>query len=181
MHRALWVKAVSLLSVSLVLMGMLIFQGCAKELITTRINAAEKNLSHGKASEENLKEMNPLLPPSLVARHKMAIIMESVVKGDFSYSAVKSELTEIRNSTFTPDYLSVEAGYLLTLIEKMEGLNKTASRVKECTKDNDELKRNVDQSRKENEDLKKEVEDLNFKLKKLEEIHIESVKRRGKQ
>lgn len=162
-------------------MGMLIFQGCAKELLTTRIDAAENKLSQGKASEENLKEMSPLLPPSLVARHKLAIIMESIIRGDFSYSAVKAELTEIRNSAITPDYLSVEAGYLLTLIEKMEGLNKNASKAKECVKDNDELKRSLEQTRKENEDLKKEVEDLNFKLKKLEEIHIDSVKRRGKQ
>lgn len=160
---------------------MLIFQGCAKELIITRIDAAEKKLALGKPSEENLTEMNPMLPPSLVARHKIAIIMESVLKGDFRYSEVRAELTRIRDSAFTPDYLSVEAGYLLTLIEKMDGLNKTASRAKECAKDNDELKRNLDQVRKENENIKKEIEDLNFKLKKLEEIHIESVKRRGKQ
>ncbi len=160
---------------------MLILQGCAKEFLSTRIDSAENKLSHGKVSEENLKEMNPLLPPSLVARHKMALVMESIVKGDFSYSAVKADLTEIRNSSFTPDYLSVEAGYLLILIEKMEGLSKAAARAKECAKESDEMKRGLDQVRKENDDLKKEIEDLNFKLKKLEEIHIESVKRRGKQ
>ncbi|OQC18243.1 MAG: hypothetical protein BWX71_02865 [Deltaproteobacteria bacterium ADurb.Bin072] len=82
----------------------------------------------------------------------------------------------------------MEAGYLLTLVERMEGLDKTAPKAKEGAKDNDELKRNLDQARKEldearkeSEGLKKEVEDLSFKLKKLEEIHIESVKRRGTQ
>lgn len=162
-------------------MGMLMSQGCARELLTTRIDAAEKQLSQGKAPEENLKEMNPLLPPSLVVRHKIALIVESILKGDFSYSAVKAELADIRNSSLTPGYLSVEAGYLLALIERMEVLSRTAGKAKECTKDNEELKRNLEQLRKENEDLKKGIEDLNFKLKKLEEIHIESVKRRGNQ
>jgi len=174
---------------------MLIFQGCAKELVTTKLDAAEHRLSLGKAPEESLKGIKPVLPPSLVARHRMALVMESMVKGDFSYATVKAVLTETRDSPFTPDYLRVEAGYLLTLVERMEGLDKTAPRAKEGAKDNDELKRNLDQARKEldearkeldqvrkeSEGLKKEVEDLSFKLKKLEEIHIESVKRRGTQ
>ena len=188
MHRASWGRAVSLVSASLALVCMMIFQGCAKELVTTKLDAAEHRLSQGKAPEESLRGMKPMLPPSLVARHRIALVMESMVKGDFSYATVKAVLTETRDSSFTPDYLRVEAGYLLTLVEKMEGLDKTASRAKECAKDNDELNRNLDQARKEldqarkeSEGLKKEVEDLSFKLKKLEEIHIESVKRRGTQ
>lgn len=156
-------------------------QGCTRELLSTRIDAVEKALSHGKAPEEDLRGMSPVLPPSLVARHRLALAMESVVKGEFTYGTLKAELTEIRDSSLVPDYLRVEAGYLLTLVEKKEVLNRTASRAKDCAKENDDLKRSLEQSRKESEELRKEIEDLNFKLKKLEEIHIESVKRRGKQ
>lgn len=162
-------------------MSMLFLQGCAKELLTTRIDTAEERLSRGRVSEENLREMKPVLPPALVARHKIAIVMESIIKGDFSYSMVKADLAEVRDGSLTPDYLSVEAGYILTLVEKMETLNKTSSRAKECAKEGDELKRELEQVRKESEDLRKEIETLTYKLKKLEEIHIESVKRRGKQ
>ncbi|HVN70710.1 MAG TPA: hypothetical protein VMU10_01700 [Desulfomonilia bacterium] len=132
--------------------------------------------------------MNPLLPPSIVARHKIAMIMDSIIKGEYAFGTMKTDLEEIRNKTFIPDYLKVEAGYLLTLIEKMETLHKTAVRAKEYAKDNEELKKNLEQTKRENEtlkkendDIKKEVELLTYKLKKLEQIHIETEKRRGKQ
>jgi cell division protein FtsB len=164
---------------------MVLFQGCAKDLLSTRISAAEEKISRGKASEVNLKEMSPVLPPSLAARHKLALVMDSIARGDFTYAAVKADLLSIRDGALTPGHLSVEAGYLLTLVERLE---KSAARTRECSRDTDELKKDLDQSRrdaealkKENEELKKEVELQVFKLKKLEEIHIDSVKRRGKQ
>jgi len=188
MRTAKWARAVSLPFICLALMGMVLFQGCAKDLLSTRINAAEEKLARGKASDVNLKEMNPVLPPSLAARHKLALIMDSLVRGDFTYAAVKAELLSIRDGALTPGHLSVEAGYLLTLVEKMEKLDKGASKARECAREGEELKKDLDQSRreaetlkKENDELKKEVELQVFKLKKLEEIHIDSVKRRGKQ
>jgi predicted RNase H-like nuclease (RuvC/YqgF family) len=169
-------------------MTMLLFQGCATEILGTKIDTAEKSLSLGKASGEDLKAMNPVLPPSLVARHKIALIMDSIIKGDYTYSVMKADLEEIRGKTFVPDYLKVEAGYLLTLIERMETLQKSAAKAKEYAKEIEELKRSLEQTKKENEglkkdleDIKKEIEVLSYKLKKLEEIHLESVKRRGKQ
>jgi predicted RNase H-like nuclease (RuvC/YqgF family) len=169
-------------------MMMLLFQGCATELLNTRIDAAEKSLSQGKASTEDLKSMNPLLPPSLVARHKIALIMDSIIKGEYAFSVMKADLDEIRGKAFVPDYLKVEAGYLLALIERMETFQKSAARAKEYAKESEELRRSLEQVKKENEGLKKELEDikketelLSYKLKKLEEIHLESVKRRGKQ
>ena len=169
-------------------MTMLLFQGCATEILNTKIDTAEKSLSQGKASGEDLKSMNPVVPPSLVARHKIALIMDSIIKGEYAFSVMKSDLEEIRGKTFVPDYLKVEAGYLLTLIERMETLQKSAARAKEYARESEELKRSLEQAKKENEglkkdleDIKKEIEVLSYKLKKLEEIHLESVKRRGKQ
>ena len=169
-------------------MTMLLFQGCATEILSTKIDTAENNLSQGKASGEDLKSMNPLLPPSLVARHKIALIMDSIIKGEYAFSVMKTDLEEIRGKTFVPDYLKVEAGYLLTLIERMETLQKTAARAKEYAREGEELKRALEQAKKENEglkkdleDIKKEIEVLSYKLIKLEQIHLESVKRRGKQ
>jgi predicted RNase H-like nuclease (RuvC/YqgF family) len=159
------------------------------QLLNTKIDAAEKNLSHGKASGEDLKAMNPVLPLSLVARHKIALIMDSVVKGEYAYGIMKADLEEIRDAALMPDGLKVEAGYMLVLVEKMEALQKTAAaKVKECARESEEQRRNLEQSKKEievlkkeNDDSKKEIEGLSYKLKKLEQIHLESVKRRGKQ
>jgi DNA repair ATPase RecN len=123
-----------------------------------------------------------------VARHKIASIMDSIVKGEYAFGTMKAELEEIQGTTFAPDYLKIEAGYLLTLLERMETLQKSAAKAKEYAKEIEEQKRNVEVAKKElealkkeNEDIKKEIELLSYKLKKLEEIHIESVKRRGKQ
>ncbi len=149
---------------------MMLFQGCAKDLLSTRIGAAEEKLARGKASEVNLKEMNPVLPPSLAARHRLALVMDAIVRGDFTYAAVKADLVSIRDGALTPGHLGVEAGYLLTLVEKMEK-----------KKELDQSRREAEALKKENDELKKEVELQVFKLKKLEEIHIDSVKRRGKQ
>jgi len=167
---------------------MLLFQGCATEILNTKIDTAENNLSQGKAAGEDLKSLNPVLPASLVARHKIALIMDSIIRGEYAFGVMKTDLEEIRGMAFVPDYLKVEAGYLLTLIERMEALQKSSARAKEHAREADELRKSLEQAkkeiealRKENEDTKKEAEMMSYKLKKLEQIHIESVKRRGKQ
>jgi predicted RNase H-like nuclease (RuvC/YqgF family) len=184
----MWARGVSFLSASLLLMTMLLFQGCATDILGKKIDSAEKNLSHGKASEENLKALEPVFPPSLVARHKIALIMDSIVKGEYAFGIMKTDLEEIRGQTLLPGYLKVEAGYLLELLERMETFQKSAAKAKEYAKESEELKRSLEQAKKEietlkkeNEDIKKEIELLSYKLNKLEQIHIESVKRRGKQ
>jgi hypothetical protein len=148
--------------------------------------SAEDKLSHGGAIDETLKkETPPVLPPSVAARYKLALIMDTIIRGEASLPAAEAELKEIRDSVIIPGYLKVEAGYLLALIEKMEGIQKSvnvqAAKNKECTKEGEDLKKVVEQTKKENEDIRKEIELLSYKLKKLEQIHIESVKRRGTQ
>ena len=169
-------------------MTMLLFQGCATEILGKKTDSAEKSLSYGKASEENLKTSEPVFPPSLVARHKIALIMDSIVRGEYAFSVMKTDLEEIRDQTLLPGYLKVEAGYLLVLLERMETFQKSAAKAKEYAKESEELKRSLEQARKEietlkkeNEDIKKEIDLLSYKLNKLEQIHLESVKRRGKQ
>lgn len=188
MHKAVRARGVFFLSVFLLLMTMLLFQGCATEILNTKIDAAEKSLSQGTPAGNDLKAMNPEFPPSLAARHKIALIMDSIIRGEHAFGVMKTDLEEIRAKAFIPAYLKVEAGYLLTLIERMETLQKSAARTKEYAREGEELKKSLDQVKKENEtlkkeneDIKKEVEMMSYKLKKLEQIHLESVKRRGKQ
>jgi len=169
-------------------MVTLLFQGCSAGILNTKIDVAEKSLSQGKAASEDLKSLDPLLSPSLVARHKIALVMDSIIRGENSFSVMKTDLEEIRGNSFLPDYLRVEAGYILTLIERMETFQKSTAKTREYARESEELRKSLSESKKEiealkkeNEDIKKEVDVLSYKLKKLEQIHLESVKRRGKQ
>ncbi len=137
----------------------------------------------GKPADDLKKDSIPLLTPSVTARYKLALAMDSFIRGDASSGAVAQDLKKIREDPFTPTNQKTEAGYLLLLMERIESLQKSlnaqALKGKECARDGDELRKAYDQLRKENEDVRKEVELLTFKLKKLEQIHIETEKRRG--
>lgn len=143
------------------------------------MDAVEQSLSQGKAPKENIQEITTAPSPSLGARKRIAAVMETIVKGDFSYASAKAELADIRGDARVPPYLSVEAGYLLLLLERMEGLSRQASRSQQLQKEVEDARKALELERKEKEDARKELEELRFKLKKLEEIHIESLKRRG--
>jgi hypothetical protein len=163
---------------------MLILQGCATELLSNKLNTAENKLSHGKPADEDLKKGSaPVLPPSVAARYKLALIMDSFIKGESTPGAIGEELKKIREDSFTPYDQKIEAGYLIILIEKMEilqkSLNAHAAKNRECSKESEELKKAYEQIRKDSDDLKKENDLLAYKLKKLEEIHIQTEKRRG--
>jgi methyl-accepting chemotaxis protein len=165
---------------------LVIQQGCASELLSNKLTSAEKKLSHGRPAVEDLKkEPAPVLPSSAAARYKLALIMDSFIKGESSLATTQEELKKMRDDTFTPYNQMIEAGYLSVMVEKMESLQKSinalSAKSKECAKESEELRKTADQMKKENDDMKKEIELLSYKLKKLEEIHIETEKRRGKQ
>ncbi|MRS05040.1 hypothetical protein EG832_17770 [bacterium] len=163
---------------------MLFLQGCASEFFSTRLESAENKLTQGKPANEDLKKDSiPLLPPSVAARYKIALAMDSYVKGEASPGAIAQEFKKIKDDSFTPSNQKIEAGYLLLLMERIETLQKSlniqSSKGREYAKEGDELKKAYDQLKKENDDARKELELLTFKLKKLEEIHIQTEKRRG--
>jgi hypothetical protein len=165
-------------------MTMLILQGCASDFFFSRLDSAENKITQGKPANDDLKKDSiPLLPPSVVARYKLALTMDSFVKSEASPGSIAQELKKIKEDPFTPSNQKIEAGYLLLLIERIETLQKSlnaqSSKGREYAKEGDELKKAYDQLKKENDDIRKEVELLTFKLKKLEEIHIETEKRRG--
>jgi hypothetical protein len=172
-------------SAFLLLVTTLILQGCASELFSSRLDSAENKIAQGRPANGDLKKGSiPLLPPSVTARYKIALAMDSFVRGEAPPGTIAQELKKIREDSFTPSNQRIEAGYLLLLIERIETLQKSLNaqtlKGKEYAKEGDELKKAYEQLKKENEDTRKEVELLTFKLKKLEEIHIETEKRRGK-
>ncbi|HOM27954.1 MAG TPA: hypothetical protein PLS81_00665 [Deltaproteobacteria bacterium] len=168
----------SSLSVFLALI-LAFLEGCSALQSYMSIGEAEASLSQGKAPKQDLRELEKQATADVLARIRIAMIVESAVKGEVNYASAKAELKDIRDKAELPSYLRVEAGYLLVLVERMETLAKASSRARDLARENEELKKALDSSRKELEDLGKENEELRFKLKKLEEIHMESLRRRG--
>jgi len=160
-------------------LALMLAEGCTTYNACRSISEAEGALSQGKAPGRSVREVEAGPVSSLEARQRLALVMESILRGDFSYGSVKSELADIRDKSQAPDHLKTEAGYMLVLVERMEGLSKVAARSRECARENEEIKKTLETARKEQDDLKKQLEELRFKLKKLEEINIEALKRRG--
>lgn len=156
------------------------------------MNAAEDRLSSGKSIGDDLGDRPAVVPPSATARYEIALAIDSLMRGDYNYKDISESLRGIRQNPLLPRYLKVEAGYILVLAEKMERSrqdeNKMAGKYKQCTKENKQLKEELDRakdkqklSEDEAQKLKTELEQLKYKLKKIEEIHIEAEKMRGMQ
>ena len=185
MHRARSAKAVSLLSVCLLFLSTLL-AGCGA-LLTSKLEEAEFSVSSGNPYKGNLGVNNTLASPDILARKKLALAMNTVVKGDIAFPEVKQTLKSIQKDPYTSAEIKAEAGYLFTLIEKLEArqrdlearqrdLDHTRQRLEKTSKDKDDLAREKDEIIA---GLTKERDDLAFKLKKLEEISTLTEKRRG--
>ncbi|MEN6475178.1 MAG: hypothetical protein ABFD81_14275 [Syntrophaceae bacterium] len=178
MHRARSVRVVSFLSVCLLLLSTLL-AGCGA-LLTGKLQEAETSVSSGKPYKGNLGGYNTLASPDILARKKLALAMNTVVKGDIAFPEVKQTLKSIQKDPYTSAEIKVEAGYLFTLIEKLEArqrdLDHTRQRLEKTLKDKDDMAGEKDAIIA---SLTKERDDLAFKIKKLEEISTLTEKRRG--
>lgn len=191
MQRVVWARGVFSPFLFLLILNLLL-SGCEAGLFLGKMNAAEDRLSYGRTIGDDLDDLPAIVPPSVAARHKMALAIDSIMQGDYNYKDISEGLTDIRQDPYLPRYLKVEAGYILVLVEKMErsrrGRDIMSEKYKQCAKDSElllgELKQIKDEqklSEQESTQLKSELEQLRYKLKKIEEIHIEVEKRRGMQ
>ncbi len=170
MQRALWAREVFLPFLCLFFLNLFL-AGCSSNLFMGKMEAAEDSLSHGKPIRVDLSDIPLMVPPSVAARHKIALAIDSVIEGDYNYKELAGSLKEIRNDPYVPRYLKVEAGYILLVAEKMEHARRERDRI---------LKKN-EACEREREQMKAELEEMKYKLEKIEEIHIDIEKRRGKQ
>jgi len=147
--------------------------------LTGKLQEAETSVSSGKPYKGSLGVNTALTSPDILARKKLALAMNTVVKGDVAFPEVKQTLKSIQKDPYTSAELKVEAGYLFTLIEKLEArqrdLDHTRQRLDKTMKDKDDLARDKDATIAQ---LTRERDDLAFKIKKLEEISTLTEKRR---
>ena len=177
MQKVLWAKGVFFPFLCLLFLNLLP-AGCSSNLFIGKMEAAEDELSHGKSISVDLDNIPLMVPPSVAARHKIALAIDSIIEGDYNYKKLLKSLRGIRNDPYVPRYLKVEAGYLLVLVEKVElarqGLDGLSKKNEECKRRQEQMKNKVEQ-------MKGELEEMRYKLEKIEEIHIDSEKRRGMQ
>lgn len=161
-----------------------ILAGCTANLFLGKLSAAEDKLSYGKSIGDDLEEIPPMMPPSVIARHRIASALDYILQGDYNYRDITNILVDIRQDPYVPRYLKVEAGYILVLVEKIERQRRTGDETSKkynaSTKDLAETVKKYDRCQQENERLKDELKELKYKLEKIEEIHLDIEKRRGK-
>jgi len=160
--------------------------GCAPtKLFLGKLDAAEDEIARGKPYGYDLAHKPALLPPSYDARHRLALIVESVLLGAYSYPEVRKDLEGIREDPHLPKYLRVEAGYLLVLFDELQRTRREvqhlSEEMKKCSDHSEKAQKTIEELKKHIEEKHKELEVLTFKLNKLEEIHLDTEKRRGTQ
>lgn len=180
MQRALSARAAYFPLLCLLALGILL-GGCRADSFTSTLKHAEDDLSLGNRAGENLAEAPPLTPPAIAARHTIALVVDSILSGDYNAAQVCDTLTLVRKDPFIPRYLKVEAGYLLVLLGRLEEhrkLNEEYSLEKESRER--QIRKNLEEKYvAENERLRRELDELKYKLQKIEEIHISTEKKRG--
>lgn len=160
---------------------MVLLGGCAADLTTRELREAEDNLSYGKPMGEKMKSTPALISPTIAAKYTIALAMDFIISDkndDNEIQQIRKNLSSIRRNPLLPQYLKAEAGYIMVMLDKIEDLkrqNRASSQQREkCADESGRLK-------EENERLKKDLEALQFKLQKIEEIHINTEKKRGVQ
>ncbi len=135
----------------------------------------------GNRITQDLSTTPVLIPPPVAARHTIAMAIDSLLSDKYDANEIRKTLTLMRKDPFIPRYLKIEAGYLLILLEKLEEQKKIANKnAAEKERVQREIKKELEERyTAENDRLKQELDELRYKLQKIEEIHINTEKKRG--
>lgn len=135
----------------------------------------------GNRITQDLSTTPVLIPPPVAARHTIAMAVDSLLSDKYDANEIRKTLTLMRKDPFIPRYLKVEAGYLLILLDKLEEQKKIANKnAAEKERVQREIKKEFEERyTAENDRLKQELDELRYKLQKIEEIHINTEKKRG--
>ena len=77
----------------------LLLTGCEANLFLGKMGAAEDKLSYGKPIGGDLNDIPTIMPPSVTARHRIALAIDSIIEGDYNYKDIKETLTDIRQAS----------------------------------------------------------------------------------
>lgn len=184
MHRARWARAVFFPLICLFFLSVFT-SGCA-ELLYSELVKAEATVASGKTFKGKTGVNENVATPDIVARHKLVLAMNTLLKNDPPYGEVKQVLRSVYKDPYLYHEIKTEAGYLLTVVDKLEArqkeLDQLRPRYERCLNEKEEISREKDTTKEKDaliEGLIKERDDLAFKLKKLEEISAQTERRRG--
>lgn len=149
----------------------MMFQGCAGRLAVRDLKDMEDTIAAGKAREKDIKLDAVFVSPDLSARKQLVCIMDSMIKGEYTSEKVINKLEAIRETRLVSSRLKTEAGYILVFVRMLDKNKKEMTEIGQgkeaCVLERDQLKKQVDECR--------------YKLEKLQQIYIDTEKRRNMQ
>ncbi len=181
MLRAGLEKAACFISAFLLVLEI-ILTGCAP-LIPPEIMSAEDSLSAGNRLK-SISSLDIVIDdPDIAARKKIILIVNSIITEEYSTAETKAALNAIQNDPDVSRDLKIEAGYLISMIETIDSRNKDIDHLQhknsKCLNEKSDLDKALKEKESQVIELLKEKDDLDFKLKMLEEIYQKSERRRG--
>ena len=148
-----------------------LLEGCAAQLVRDPLQAAEDQVASGKALPGDPSQTTAFPSPEMRIRRELVLIMDALQQGTCTYAQAYEGLDRIRKDTAVPYPLRVEAGYLRALVGMLD----------ESARQMQTLHEQCEQCLREKDQAAEEIDLLRYKLKKLEEIYINTEKRRGMQ
>lgn len=156
--------------------------GCTSIMRDSKLSLAEEDLSSGKQAGEKLKKPETtLVYPAVEARRVVAEAMDTIISEKYTEeeaAEIRRNLFRIRKNPLMPRDQKVKAGYVIVLFDRIETLRKQNRAV---SAQKDKVLIEADGLKAENDRLRKDLEELRYKLQKIEEIHINTEKKRGMQ
>jgi hypothetical protein len=131
----------------------------------------ENMIASGKAQKKEIQLDAVFVSPNLSARKQLACIMNSIIKDEYTSKKVLRELEAIRENRLVSSGLKTEAGYILVLVRMIDKNKKDMAKSRQ---ENDACILEKDQ-------LKKQLDEYKYKLEKLQQIYIDTEKRRDMQ
>lgn len=156
--------------------------GCTAIIRDSKLSLAEEDLSSGKQAGDKLKKPeNALAYPAVEARRIVAEAMDTIISEKYTEeeaAEVRRNLMKVRKNPLMPRDQKIKAGYVIVLFDRIETLRKQSRAV---AVQKDKVLVEADGLKAENDKLRKDLEELRYKLQKIEEIHINTEKKRGMQ
>jgi len=160
----------------------IILTGCAP-MVPPEILDAEDRIASGRTLDSTKSLDLKLSAPDMIARRKILLIVDSIINEEYSTAETKSALKGIQDDPEVSRDIKIDAGYLLSMVDKIDSRNKDIERLQNKNSrlvgERNDAERALKDKDARIDELVTANEELQFKLKKLEETYQKAEKRRG--
>jgi len=152
-------------------------------MVPPEILDAEDRIASGRTLDSTKSLDLKLSAPDMIARRKILLIVDSIINEEYSTAETKSALKGIQDDPEVSRDIKIDAGYLLSMVDKIDSRNKDIERLQNKNSrlvgERNDAERALKDKDARIDELVTANEELQFKLKKLEETYQKAEKRRG--